>query len=68
MQVNPNTVDIIVPNLKGRYSSVSSTVFRLVPVQAYKISIATTGPGLPAVMLQFPLARLPFLSRSGPAG
>ena len=68
MQVNPDTVDVIAPNLKRRYSGVSSTVFRLVPVQADKISIATTGPVLPVEIPQFPLARLPFISRSGPSG
>jgi mannosyltransferase len=68
MQVNPDTVDVIAPNLKRRYSGVSSTVFRLVPVQADKISIATTGPVLPAEIPQFPLSKLPFLSRSGPSG
>ncbi|MEM6660420.1 MAG: glycosyltransferase family 1 protein, partial [Pseudomonadota bacterium] len=47
MQVDPNTIDVIAPNLKRRYSGVSSTVFRLVPVQAKKIAIATTGPVLP---------------------
>ena len=68
MKVNPNTIDIIAPNLKRRYSGVSSTVFRLVPVQAETIAIATTGPVLPGDIPQFSLARLPFLSRSGPSG
>lgn len=68
MQVDPDTIDVIAPNLKRRYSGVSSTVFRLVPVQANKMSIATTGPVLPDDIPQFPLAKLPFLSRSGPSG
>ena len=68
MQVDPNTIDVIAPNLKRRYSGVSSTVFRLVPVQAKKISIATTGPVLPADIPQFPLVKLLSLSRSGPSG
>lgn len=68
MQVNTDTIDVIAPNLKRRYSGVSSTVFRLVPVQANKISIATTGPVLPADIPQFPLSKLLFLSRSGPSG
>ncbi len=68
MQVSTDTVDVIAPNLKRRYSGVSSTVFRLVPVQADKISIATTGPVLPENIPQFPLGKLPFLSRSGPSG
>lgn len=68
MQVNPDTTDIIAPNLKRRYSGVSSTVFRLVPIQAEKVSIATTGPVLPDDVPQFPLSKLLFLSRSGPSG
>ena len=46
MQINPDMVDVIAPNLKRRYAGVTSTVFRLVPVQAGKIYIATTGPVL----------------------
>jgi mannosyltransferase len=68
MYVNPDTIDVIAPNLKRRYSGVSSTVFRLVPVQAEKIAIATTGPILPKDIPQFKLSKLPFLSRSGPSG
>ncbi len=68
MQVDPDATDVIAPNLKRRYSGVSSTVFRLVPVQAEKIAIATTGPVLPENIPQFPLSKLPFLSRSGPSG
>ncbi|MEL7131181.1 MAG: glycosyltransferase family 4 protein [Pseudomonadota bacterium] len=68
MQVDPDVVDVIAPNLKRRYSGVSSTVFRLVPLQAKKMSIATTGPVLPPDIPQFPLRKLLFLSRSGPSG
>jgi len=68
MQVNPNTIDVIAPNLKRRYSGVSSTVFRLVPVQAETMAIATTGPVLPNDIPQFSLTKLPLLSRSGPSG
>jgi len=68
MQVDPDTIDVIAPNLKRRYSGVSSTVFRLVPVQAEKIAIATTGLSLPKDIPQFPVSKLPFLSRSGPSG
>ncbi|WP_299356919.1 glycosyltransferase family 4 protein [uncultured Shimia sp.] len=68
MQVDPSDVDVIAPNLKRRYSGVSSTVFRLVPLQAQKISIATTGPVLPADIPQFPPSKLLFMSRSGPSG
>ncbi|MEP0940099.1 MAG: glycosyltransferase family 1 protein, partial [Rhizobiaceae bacterium] len=68
MQVDPNTIDVIAPNLKRRYSGVSSTVFRLVPVQAKKIAIATTGPVLPEDAPQFPYSKLLSMSRSGPSG
>lgn len=68
MQVDPGKIDVIAPNLKRRYSGVSSTVFRLVPVQAEKIAIATTGPVLPSDIPQFSPAKLPFLSRFGPSG
>jgi len=68
MQVDPQKIDVIAPNLKRRYSGVSSTVFRLVPLQAKSIPIATTGPVLPDDIPQFPLSKLLFLSRSGPSG
>jgi len=68
MQVDPRQIDVIAPNLKRRYSGVTSTVIRLVPVQAEHIAIATTGPVLPENVPQFPLSKLFFLSRSGPSG
>ncbi len=68
MYTDPNSVDVIAPNLKRRYSGVTSTVVRLVPVQAQKVAIATTGPVLPNDLPQFPLSKLPFISRSGPSG
>ncbi|MCB5198182.1 glycosyltransferase family 4 protein [Loktanella sp. TSTF-M6] len=42
-----NTVQVIAPNLKKRYSGVTSTVLRLVPLQAKDIAIASVGPKLP---------------------
>ena len=68
MQVDPAKIDVIAPNLKRRYSGVTSTVIRLVPVQADQIPIATTGPVLPEDVPQFPLSKLLFMSRSGPSG
>jgi mannosyltransferase len=68
MEVDPQTIDVIAPTLKRRYSGVTSTVIRLVPLQAQEIPIATTGPVLPDNIPQFPLSKLPFLSRSGPSG
>lgn len=68
MRVDPAKIDVIAPNLKRRYSGVTSTVIRLVPVQAEQIAIATTGPVLPDNVPQFQLSKLPFISRSGPSG
>jgi mannosyltransferase len=68
MLVDPNAIDVIAPNLKRRFSGVSSTVFRLVPVQAESIRIATTGPVLPEDIPQFPLHKLLTMSRAGPSG
>ncbi|MEP6019997.1 MAG: glycosyltransferase family 4 protein [Paracoccaceae bacterium] len=68
MHIDPYKVDVIVPNLKRRYSGVTSTVVRLVPVQAKEIEIAATGPVLPHDLPQFPPSKLLFLSRSGPSG
>lgn len=68
MQVDLNQIDVIAPNLKRRYSGITSTVIRLVPVQAQNIAIATTGPVLPPDIPQFPMSKLLFMSRSGPSG
>ncbi|WP_425093022.1 glycosyltransferase family 4 protein [Tropicimonas sp. S265A] len=48
---------VLAPNLKRRLSGVTSTIVRLVPIQADQIGIRATGPGLPADVPQFPLAR-----------
>ncbi|MBS1304231.1 glycosyltransferase family 4 protein [Loktanella sp. SALINAS62] len=50
--IDPATVQVIAPNLKKRYSGVTSTVLRLVPLQARDIAIASVGPKLPAEMPQ----------------
>ncbi len=47
MTLDPARVDVIAPNLKKRYSGVTSTVLRLVPLQAKQIAIASVGPKLP---------------------
>ena len=65
---DPAQIDVIAPNFKKRLSGVTSTVIRLVPLQAREIPIATTGPELPADMPQIPLSALPLMSRSGPSG
>jgi mannosyltransferase len=56
-------IDVIAPNLKRRLSGVTSTIVRLVPVQARSIGIVATGPGLPAGVPHLPLWKIPFLPR-----
>jgi mannosyltransferase len=64
--ISPNLaeVEVIAPNLKRRLSGVTTTVVRLVPLQARSIVIVTTGPGLPADLPHVALARMFALSRS----
>lgn len=45
--VDWSRIDVIAPNFKRRMSGVTSTVIRLVPLQAQKIGIVTCGPRLP---------------------
>ncbi|MBD0865123.1 MAG: glycosyltransferase family 4 protein [Rhodobacteraceae bacterium] len=66
--VDPQTLDILAPNLKRRYSGVTSTIMRLVPLQFTDMRIATVGPVLPAEVPQIRLRDLVTLSRSGPNG
>ena len=54
---------MIAPNLKRRLSGVTSTIVRLVPIQARQIGIVAAGPGLPADIPKISLWRLPFLTR-----
>jgi mannosyltransferase len=56
-------VEVIAPNLKRRYSGVTSTVLRLVPLQAKEIGIAAVGPSLPEDLPQVALGALPRLPR-----
>ncbi len=56
-------IEVIAPNLKRRLSGVTTTVLRLVPVQAKSIGIVTTGPGLPEDIPHIPLWKLFLLSR-----
>ena len=68
MRVDPAGLDVIAPNLKRRFSGVTSTVLRLVPLQARSIAIATTGPRLPSDVPQIRLAELLTMPRRGPSG
>lgn len=51
-------ISVIAPNLKKRWSGVTSTVFRLVPVQKQQINIACTGPNLPRDLPRISLLQL----------
>lgn len=42
-----DAIDVIAPNFKTRMSGVTSTVFRLVPIQAREMRVATCGPNIP---------------------
>ena len=57
-------LEVIAPNLKRRYSGVTSTVLRLVPIQARDIGIAAAGPVLPEGIPRIPLSALPTLPRN----
>jgi len=61
-------VQVIAPNFKKRLSGVTATVIRLVPVQSRDISIAATGPVIPAHVPQVALTRLMTMPRQGPDG
>ncbi|MEM9576047.1 MAG: glycosyltransferase family 4 protein [Pseudomonadota bacterium] len=51
-------IEVIAPNFKKRHSGVTSTVIRLVPVQAREIAIVASGPDLPGNVPNLPPARL----------
>lgn len=63
-----NEIEVIAPNFKRRHSGVTSTVIRLVPLQARDIAIVASGPELPAEVANLPPFRLLRLPRSGPSG
>ncbi len=66
--VDIGEVDILAPNLKKRMSGVTSTVFRLVPVQARSLRIATVGPAIPSNIPQVSLLEVALMARRGPSG
>ena len=68
MRADLRRIDVIAPNLKRRYSGVTSTILRLVPLQARCIAIAAAGPGLPAEMPRVALWDVVTMPRRGPHG
>ena len=54
-------IEVIAPNLKHSLSGVTTTVIRLLPIQAQLIGIRATGPGLPADLPHIRLWKLLFL-------
>ncbi len=67
-QIDLNQIDVIAPNFKRRYSGVTSTVIRLVPIQAEEIAICAAAPDLPAEVPQVRPGALWTMSRRGPSG
>ena len=68
-QIPPrNEIEVIAPNFKRRHSGVTSTVIRLVPLQARDIAIVASGPELPAEVPNLPPLGVLRLPRSGPSG
>ena len=61
-------IDVIAPNFKRRHSGVTSTVIRLVPVQAKQIGIVACAPDLPPEVPTVSPSSPLFMSRRGPSG
>lgn len=59
-------ISVIAPNLKTRWSGVTSTVFRLVPLQRSQIGIACTGPKLPRDLPRISFLQLVFMRARTP--
>ncbi len=59
--INANEIEVIAPNFKKRHSGVTSTVLRLVPLQARDIGIVASGPDLPPDVPNISPGKLLFL-------
>ena len=53
-----DSIKVIAPNFKKRWSGVTSTIFRLLPLQAKEIEIVAVGPSLPANLPQISIIGL----------
>ncbi|WP_299625509.1 glycosyltransferase family 4 protein [uncultured Tateyamaria sp.] len=63
-----NDIDVIAPNFKRRLSGVTSTVIRLVPLQARSIAITACAPDMPEHVPNVGWIKLLTMSRKGPSG
>jgi mannosyltransferase len=63
-----NQIDVIAPNFKRRLSGVTSTVIRLVPLQAQSIAITACAPEMPDHVPNVAWPRLMTMARNGPSG
>jgi len=61
-------IDVIAPNFKRRLSGVTSTVIRLVPLQAEQMAITACAPDVPPHVPNVGWPRLLTMSRAGPHG
>ena len=64
--MNHEDIKVIAPNFKKRWSGVTSTVFRLLPLQAKQINIVTVGPSLPDYLPKISFMKLLALSTIKP--
>lgn len=68
LRPDPATLDVLVPNFKRRLSGVTSTIVRLVPLQARSMALAAVAPDLPAQVPQIRPGQLITMPRRGPSG
>ena len=61
-----DNINVIAPNFKKRWSGVTSTIFRLLPLQAKQIEIVSVGPSLPASLPKISFMTLLGLSPNKP--
>jgi mannosyltransferase len=62
-RIPAGSIEVVAPNLKRRLSGVTSTIVRLVPIQAAHMGVVATGPGLPEHVPHIALWKVPFLPR-----
>lgn len=65
---DPNSIDVIAPNFKRRLSGVTSTIVRLLPLQAQDMAIAGVAPALPDHLPLIRMSALLTMARRGPTG